>query len=255
MIGKLLPLLVLIVSPAFSSAQWAANWITHPDVDGPQYNVLLFRHAVELPTVPDSFPLAISADNQFRLYVNDSLVAFGPQLGAVDYYHYDPVDVAPYLKPGRNLFAIQVVNFGHLRMFGMQSVHTGLLVQGYGPAEALTTDSDHGWRVWRDEAYRPNEVYWRNGTRNTIIGGLYANNPGDDFTARHHPWGWRSEVFNDGDWPAATFLEAGHLVKNGSGFLWRLQPRATPPQQLRRVPIGQVDLATRRTPGGLGPWG
>ena len=224
-------LFALLVPQLLPGQSWNANWITHPHVEGSDHAVVYFRRAFVLATLPDSFPVAISADNHYRLYVNGTWVGFGPQLGDISHYKYDRLDLLPYLRPGRNVLAVQVTNWGHKRMFGIQSVHTGLLLQGYGAAAVLTTRGYAGrWRSYHDRSVRGHEVLWRVADPD-IIGGLYANNPTDSLYAKHYPDGWEQAGYDDAAWTPATFLEAGHRVDNGSGFLWLLEERRTPPQR------------------------
>ncbi len=204
--------------------------------------MVLFRRQFDLAVLPDSFIVGVTADNHFRLYVNGEWVAFGPQLGDVEHWRYDRVDLRPYLQSGTNTLAIQVTNWGYHRMFGIQSVHTALLVQGYGAAEVLTSNGYDGrYKTLINGGIMPHEVKWRT-NNNDIIGGLYANNPTDSLYAARYPWGWEQTDFDDSSWTAAQFLERGNEVTDGTGFRWMLQKRTVPPQRLseqtfRRVPI------------------
>ena len=259
---RLLPVLLLLAAATLHGQSWNANWITHPQVAGSEHAVVYFRTAFELSTLPDSFPIAISADNHYRLYVNGRWVRWGPQLGEVQHWKYDPVDLRPFLRTGRNVLAVQVTNWGHHRFFGQQSVHTGLLIQGSGPAAGLTTRGYNGnYRCYSTRSIRPHVVQWRVADPD-IIGGLYANNPTDSLYADRHPWDWELPEFDDTHWIAAQFLEAGHRVDRGSGFLWLLEERRTPPQQRQPQPFARVresstalpdDWITGRVPVQLAP--
>ena len=220
------------------AAGWRANWVTHPAVGPAEQAVVLFRRDFDLGgVVPDSFPVAVTADNAYRLYVNGAWVGFGPQLGEIAHWRYERYDLAAHLRPGRNTVAVQVVNWGHRRGFGIQSVHTGLLVQGYGPADEhlTTTGYDERWRARVNPGIRDHVVRWRSAPEeNDIVGGLYANNPTDSLLAGAYPWGWADPdvavADDDPAWVVAPFLEAGHRAADGSGFLWLVAPRTTPPQ-------------------------
>ena len=59
------------------SAQFNANWVTHPQLKGSEQAVVLFRTTFELEGMPDSFPIDISADAHFRLHVNGEWVSWG----------------------------------------------------------------------------------------------------------------------------------------------------------------------------------
>ena len=221
-------------SPAQQAAEpWRANWVTHPGIGPAEQNVVLFRADFDLAGgVPDSFAVDVTADNAYRLYVNGAWVGFGPQLGEIEHWRYERYDLTPHLRPGRNTVAVQVTNWGHHRGFGIQSIHTALLVQGYGAADALltTTGYDERWRTAVNPGVRDHLVRWRSGGENDIIGGLYANNPTDSVLAAAYLWDWAEPDFDAGGWAVAPFLEAGHRTDRGSGFLWLVAPRTTPPQ-------------------------
>lgn len=53
--------------------------------------------------------LHISANARYRLWVNGRGVHSGPAKGNLYRYYYDTVDIAPFLKQGENLIAVQVL--------------------------------------------------------------------------------------------------------------------------------------------------
>ena len=211
-------------------AQFTAHWVTHPDLEGSEQAIVLFRSEFTLESVPDSFPIDITADAHFRLHVNGAWVAWGPQLGEVQHWRYDHHELAGYLRPGKNVIGVEVFNWGHYRHFGMQSVRTALLVQGYGAAEFLTTQRGRqNYRCTVNAGVSGQQIKWRYDDRD-IIGGLYANNPMDSVFAAAYPWGWRGEGFSTKEWSHPEFVEWAHLSRNGGGFLWLLEPRSVPSQ-------------------------
>lgn len=245
--------LLCFLLPARGPAQAdEADWITHPEVHGPEQAVVLFRTQFDLATVPDSFRIDVSADNHFRLFVNGEWVAWGPQLGEITHWRYDRIDLKPWLREGRNTLAVQVINWGHYRMFGLQSVHTALWIQGFGPSEVLTTGRAEQYRTYIDRSITEHAVQWRVAEPD-IIGGLYANNPTDSLLARKHPWGWEQPDFDDREWALAPFLEWGHRVNRGGGFLWLLTPRSTPPQRRTEQQFARLRQSTA-PPGPKGWW-
>ena len=221
-------------APPELSAALPANWVTHPEVSVEDHAVVLFRKQFTVTELADSFVVGVTADNHFRLYVNGRLVGFGPQLGDIEHWRYDRIDLRPYLRVGVNTLAVQVTNWGYHRGFGIQSVHTALLVQGYGAATDLTTTGygDDGYVCAINPAVRGHEVRWRTAD-NDIIGGLYANNPTDSLYADRYPWGWEQQAFEADDWQPVQFLEKGSEVSDGTGFRWMLQPRTVPHQVMR----------------------
>ena len=81
-----------------SSRPWSAYWIAPPNDPGTTYGVYYFRKNIDLTTRPESFIVKVSADNRYKLYVNDTLVSVGPSRGDTYYWNYETIDLAPYLK-------------------------------------------------------------------------------------------------------------------------------------------------------------
>ncbi|MGB3776814.1 MAG: alpha-L-rhamnosidase C-terminal domain-containing protein [Tunicatimonas sp.] len=217
---------------------WRGHWVTHPGISQGEAVLLHYRRTIDLAAVPEAFIISITADNNYRLYVNGRMVCFGPQLGDITHWRYETVDLAPYLQAGTNTLAVEVMNWGYHRFFGKQSVHTALTIHGYDAAEPVSTRvGESDWKVFRNPGWHPQVVQWRSATPD-IIGGLYANNPTDSLVAEHYPWGWKTAGFNDQDWPSAIFLE--NTDGAGGGFAWLLEPRNVPLQQQQEEPIGAV---------------
>ena len=57
--------------------------------------------------------LKITANARYRLWVNEHPVTSGPCKGDLDRWYYDTVDVSEYLRPGKNLLAVQVLFLDH----------------------------------------------------------------------------------------------------------------------------------------------
>src|ERR1035438_5288867 len=94
--------------------QWRASWIAVPGAPATDYGVYHFRRTFELPATPERFVVHVSGDNRYQLFVNGRRVAWGPARGDLFHWRYETVDAAPYLEPGRNVFAAVVWIFGDL---------------------------------------------------------------------------------------------------------------------------------------------
>ncbi|WP_169802889.1 alpha-L-rhamnosidase-related protein [Sphingobium herbicidovorans] len=168
--------LMLAGSPAAIAQPVASQgWISHAEA-GPTARpvVLHFRRTVALSAKPRSYPVRVTADNRFILMVNGSRVAAGPSAGDIDHWREESIDLAPYLKRGRNVIAATVWNgvqplklpdnptpeqisaaqgaslFTNTAPLFQQSVATGFRLIGEGGAAAISTDQP-GWRVKRDQ--------------------------------------------------------------------------------------------------------
>ena len=82
----------------------ADGWITHPDAGRNTPVVLRFRRTLELERVPAAWPVTVTADNRFVLFVNGARVASGPSTGTLARWRYSTVDLAPHLRRGSNIF-------------------------------------------------------------------------------------------------------------------------------------------------------
>ena len=76
---------------------WHAGWVTHPTAPLREPLVLHFRRALTLGAVPASYPVRVSADNRFVLFVNGQRVGDGPARGDLAHWRYERFDLAPLL--------------------------------------------------------------------------------------------------------------------------------------------------------------
>lgn len=85
----------------------SCDWIgaEHP---APAGKFAYFRLDAELPK-DCSLTAQITAAAHYRLWVNDLPVCSGPCMGDQHVWYYDEVDLTPYLTPGVNRFAAQVI--------------------------------------------------------------------------------------------------------------------------------------------------
>ncbi len=115
---------------ADAEGPWTAQWITHPDIEGTEAGVYLFRKTIELAAVPDEWIVYVSADNGYKLYVNEQMVSVGPARGDLNHWNYETVDLGPYLQAGTNTLAAKVWNEGSLRAVAQMSWQTGFFCRG-----------------------------------------------------------------------------------------------------------------------------
>lgn len=216
-----------VPSAKYTNPNWKAKWITHPDLSGGEHAVVLFRKKFSLIDRPQQFIISVSADNHYRLYVNGKKVGFGPQLSDIRHWRYETIDIAPYLQAGENVLAAEVINWGYFRFFGMQSVHTGLVVNGFSEKEQVVNTLGGTWKTFWNKAVHEKPVRWRVANPD-IIGGFYACNPTDSLVVADYPWDWEQLNFNDAAWKESIFLENASAF--GGSFGWVLEPRNVPQQ-------------------------
>ncbi|MBE6412961.1 MAG: alpha-L-rhamnosidase [Verrucomicrobiaceae bacterium] len=71
-----------------------------------------FRKTFDIKNKPQKAIMYITADATYRLYINGEFVCNGPARGYQRSWPYDEVDVARYLKVGKNVIAVRVFNPG-----------------------------------------------------------------------------------------------------------------------------------------------
>lgn len=141
---------------AASRLNKAAPWITHTAAYAADFRqepiALQFRRVFKLPRKPARLAVQVSADQRFVLYVNGYRVAAGPARGDLRHYRYERIDLAPYLKGGRNVLAAQIWSDGKLAPAAMISAgYTGFMLKAES-TEDRYVDTGGGWEVRVDRS-------------------------------------------------------------------------------------------------------
>ncbi|HKJ78322.1 MAG TPA: alpha-L-rhamnosidase N-terminal domain-containing protein, partial [Prolixibacteraceae bacterium] len=191
------------INPGLLTGPWSAKWVAWPYDSGLEYGVYHFRKSIELEVVPDEFILHISADNRYRFFVNGDPVCFGPSRGDLLHWHFESIDIAPFLKSGKNQLAAVVWNFANLKPWAQHTSRTGFILQGNTEDEQLV-NTDKSWKVKKNEAYTP-----AGAGSETTQGKFTVVGPCDEVDASKYPWGWKNLEFDDANWPAAKELGLG----------------------------------------------
>jgi len=223
------------VNPDLLERPWIARWITHPTADTRDFGVYHFRRSFDLPVKPESFIIHVSADNRYRLFVNGQSVSTGPARGDLEHWRFETVDIAPYLKKGKNVLAAVVWNFAEHRPVAQVSFGTAFLLQGDTDKEEII-NTDTSWKVIRNEAYAPIPV------DRAALGWAYiVVGPGERVDAGRYPWDWQEGDYDDSNWLKARDYEQalprwGH--HDDIYKAWKLVPREIPPleETVKRIP-------------------
>ncbi len=270
-------LLVSLALPAQNSVQtqaqpeparreWQASWITHPTAPLREPLVLHFRRSLTLTAVPASYPVRVSADNRFILYVNGQRVGDGPARGDLAHWRYERFDLAPLLQPGKNLITATVWNFGVYAPLAQISDRTAFLLESEaGGANSISTPD--GWLVEIEPGQRPlprvANGFWE----------YMAAGTGEEIDGARYDWEWNSPSAVGPAWvPAAspiresiypTANKAHSAGDSDSPNAWALVPDELPAMEFTPTEAGktvrqsiradspdQGELKTARLPGG-----
>ncbi len=136
--------------------EWKGSWIGLERKDTVTTNIWAgFRKDFLVEKLPKQALAKIAVDSKYWLYVNDELVVFegglkrGPNPNDT---YYDEVDLAPYLKKGKNTIGIKVWFFGKHGFSHNNSGQLGLLFDLQ--TDHLVLVSDNTWLAKRLTEYQ-----------------------------------------------------------------------------------------------------
>ena len=235
--GNLMPTSAQTIEPNILQKRWEAFWITVPNATIDGYGVYLFRKSIDLPSKPSKFVIHVSADNRYKLYVNEKFVSLGPARGDLSHWNFETVDISPYLKAGKNSIAAQVWNEGEWKPEAQITYRTGFILQGATAAEsALNTNST--WLCETDKSYTPLKFNAKD---------YYVAGAGEIRNMAAQIKNWQSESFDDSGWQKAKQLFNG-LPKNILGAFgttngWMLVPSSIPQMEMKDERLSKVVLS------------
>ena len=210
---------------------WNADWIAAPFDPGSGYGVYYFRKSITLAAKPASFNIHVSADNRYKLYVNDTLVSLGPARGDTYFWNYETVDLAPYLNAGKNTVSALVYNEAQFRPEAQISVRTAFIVQGNTSNEEIL-NTNKSWKCVRDTGHLP------------IPGYFFAASKGELVDMNQAVKGdWRAITYDDSSWPNAAKVMNGTLKGMSWGIDWALVPSTLPAREMTYQRIAKLRSA------------
>lgn len=130
-----------------------AKWIAAADLPEPFLPNLwqTYRKTIELSAVPEKAIARIATDSKYWLYVNGENVVFegGLKRGPTPFdTYYDVVDLKPFLKEGKNTFAVLTWFFGKQGFSHVNSGVPGFLFDAStNGANGLFLLSDSTWKA------------------------------------------------------------------------------------------------------------
>ena len=254
--------LLLVLTPLRSQSpvetdpphrEWKAAWITQPTAPLREPIVLHFRRTLDLPAVPATYPVRVSADNRFILFVNGKRVGDGPARGDLAHWRYERFDLAPFLHAGPNLITATVWNFGVYSAVAQISDRTAFLLESEatGPT-SISTPS--GWLVEQEPGHRA-----LNRT-SVSLKTYFASGPGEEIDAAKYDWQWNISSSPATNWlPAASPMRdsifpnvnQAHSADTTGDNFWGLVPDPLPPMEYKPISAGETvraDAANRAFP-------
>src|SRR6266567_7796809 len=222
--------------------EWKASWITHPTAPLRDPIVLHFRRSVDLPTVPASYPVRVSADNRFILFVNGQRVGDGPARGDLGHWRYERFDLAPMLHAGKNLITATVWNWGVFAPIAQMSDRTAFLLESEATGDASISTPD-GWMVEAEPGHSPLD------RESVTLKDYMAAGPGEEIDAAKYDWNWDAATASGGNWlkpgdPMRDSIFPGtnkaHSSDTTGDNPWALVPDGLPAMEYKATSPGEV---------------
>jgi hypothetical protein len=204
---------------------WKASWVAVPHTSASDFGVYLFRKKMTLPAKPEKFLVHVSADNRYKLFVNEQLISFGPTRGDIAHWNYETIDLALYLKAGENTVAALVWNEGEQKPEAQISFRTGFLMQGVNQKDSIW-NTDNTWKCLQDTSYRP---------LNVQMNTYYVTGPGELINFNYSVKGWQRNDFNDDNWKKATAISGAYpknILMMDMPVGWNLVASSLPPREV-----------------------
>jgi len=238
-------ILVLLAFAAASPASASERWVTHPAAqaaDPRKPIVLQFRRELEFRRVPSQAIVKVSADNRYVLFVNGRRVDSGPARGDLAHWRYREVDLAPFLRSGRNVIAAQVWNDGAAAALSQISAKSGFVLTATEASLGKLLDTGSTWRVRIDSSrsITPGALQL---ARAVGQGKYYAAAPPEvhDAAARQNDWMAATTV-------AADWVDSVDAVLPGQTAPWVLVADRLPPMRYDLLPGGKLVRAEGLAP-------
>ena len=153
-----------------------------------QTQLVCFRKELRLSGSSEKMPVRISADGRYKLYANGKLVCFGPCKGDDKRRYMDEPDLRPYLRPGRNLLAVEVLLVGSDAWNSNHSLFTaglnGLYLEGIEPEDWRCHVCGATRFVAEEKGFSPLHIH-------------------EEVTGDPAAAGWKDADFDDSGWDTA----------------------------------------------------
>lgn len=214
--------------------QWDAQWITGPGLSINRFNVITdntlkeygvfkFRKTITLKEKPSSFVIHVSADNRYKLFVNEKQVSQGPARGDLYFWNYETIDIASELDEGTNTIAAVVWNDGPYKPEAQISNLTAFILQGETEVEKIL-NTNNSWKTIKDDSYQPLAVR---------VQGYYVAGPGELVNMHQHIKDWYKIDCDDRKWVNARVLGTGVLKELAIiATDWMLVPSTLPQMEM-----------------------
>jgi hypothetical protein len=178
---SLVILLILMQTIGMGKAQDAVR-ITHPAASSSS-KVLHFRKLIGFQQKPEKFIVHLNSHSCYRFYVNGKIVAVSYICQSLTDKIYRFVDIAPFLKTGKNVLAALVWEDKRGKNV-LPSGKNSFFLEGQTSAEEIV-NTNNSWKVFENQGIKNDETGW-------II------------TGEKYLWNWEVPDYDDSSWTIAV---------------------------------------------------
>jgi alpha-L-rhamnosidase len=167
-----------------------------------------FRRTFQIEENPQGTRLSLTADSRYKLWINGRFVARGPARCYPSAQSVDELDIAPYLRPGMNVLAVQVYQPGYSHFAYVHRAASGLLANLVcDGVNVLATDAS--WRVRRNPSF------------SSLVPRVSIYGSGVEERDLSREDEWTRAAYDDSQWSSAR------IVAPVGGYPWTgFEPRA-----------------------------
>lgn len=184
---------------------WHTPFCWGPQPTGSGLTDRHFRLVFALETVPTKFVVHVTADSRYCLRVNGEVASRGPFKGTLQHYHVECPDIAPLLRPGKNVLTAEVRWFGeNAPQSEVHSSRPGWLLHCPDRAELNTPGT---WRTRPDDSVRPDTTAYIGNAHQ------FLNHTERVDLRRRDGLDWHDPHYDDSAWEDTT--QIGPMLNHG----------------------------------------
>lgn len=205
---------------------WIPSW---NEFDEKEATFVYFRKDIDFNKVPESYCIKVSADSRYKIYINNRFIEAGPSKGDGQIWFYDEIEIAPFMKEGKNILAVIVLRYPLDHNKGNHGTYRtntpGLYLDSCDMINASGIPVIKADKSWKCKKAKQIKIV----SENLYFAPLQIY---EQVKECKETFGWMEDFYQDEEWESAQEYNLFTMSKNVSPG--RLLPRTIP--LLQRIP-------------------